>query len=330
MSIQAKHVPVGSQVVIGLTAVLRCRRARLNLEVMHFDYAPWGREARPGAVACDGLVPGAQLDLSHWSHNRTPAHLKRDTSVEIALAFAEERDRHDVEIITNNHFDADGVLAVWTLLRPELAKKHAELIVAAAECGDFDEWPDDERGMWLESAIASLSAVGGDAAAYARVLPALDELVPAIDRREDLWGDNYRALLARGADLERGAISVERVGRIAVVAHDRGAKEIPGPWLSRSIGMDADRILMAFREGDGWRYTYELRRWSWADTVVRPKPKMPKRGPIRRTMGPAWIIKGRKGMSGLTYTSRPIAEKPRTVAERIAEIDVERFTFSRW
>jgi len=54
--------------------------------------------------------------------------------------------------------DADGVLAVWALLRPELAQKHAKLIVAAAECGDFDEWPDDERGMWLEAAIASLSA----------------------------------------------------------------------------------------------------------------------------------------------------------------------------
>ena len=288
---------------------------------MRFVYSPWGRHAPPGAAACDGLVPGARIDLSHWSGNETPRDLKRDTSVEIAVAFARERGAHDVEVVTNNHFDADGVLAVWTLLRPEIALPHERLIVAAAEAGDFDEWPSDERGLWLESAIGKLSQVGSDAAAYERVLAALDELVPTIDRREDLWGDAHRALLLSGEDLHTGAVRVERVGRIAIIVHERGASELPGPWISRSIDRDVDRVLLAFAADRKWTYRYELRRWSWADTVVRPNPGKTKRGPIRRTLGPEWIIKGRKGMSGLAYTSKPISADPRTVAGQLAVIE---------
>lgn len=288
---------------------------------MRFVFAPWGREAPSGAVACDGLVPGAHLDLSHWAHNRTPAHLKRDTSVEIALAFAREREAHDVEVAANNHFDADGVLAVWTLLRPELAIENTGVIVAAAECGDFEEWPTEERGIWLEAAIAELSGDGGDAAAYDRVLPALDELVPAIDRREDLWGDAYRKLLSAGADVDRGAVRVEQIGQIAVISHDRGVRELPGPWIARLVPKETERVLLSFQRSEGFDYRYELRRWSWADTVVRPKLPTPKRGPIRRALGPAWIIKGRRGLSGLAYTSHPVRTAPRTVAERLLEVE---------
>jgi hypothetical protein len=288
---------------------------------MRFVFSPWGREAPAGAVACDGLVPGAHLDLSHWSGNRTPAHLKRDTSVEIALAFARERASYDVESVTNNHFDTDGVLAVWTLLRPQLALEHAASIVGAAEAGDFEEWPADERGLWLDAAVAKLAVSGSDAASYDRVLSALDELVPSIERREDLWGEAHRALLAAGADLDRGAIGVERVGRIAVVTHARDAGELPGPWLSRSIPPDVDRVLLAFARDGGWVYRYELRRWSWADTVERPKPAPVKRGPIRRTLGREWIVKGKRGMSGLAYTTQPIGDGPRSIAERLLALE---------
>ncbi len=282
---------------------------------MRFEYVPWGQRAPDGAAACDGLVPGARLDLSHWARNRTPAHLKRDTSVEIALAFAEDRARYDVERAVNNHFDADGVLAVWCLLRPALAIENASTVIAAAEAGDFEEWPSDEGGLWLSLAIDELGAGLGDAAAYAHVLPILDTLVPEVSTREDLWGVAYHRLKKAGAWLERGAVSVEARGRLAVVRHERGAPELPGPWLHRLLPKACERVLLAFAEPTGWRYRYELRRWSWADTVVRPRLSMPRRGPIRRTLGEAWVIKGRRGMSGLAYTDRAMAMAPAEVLD---------------
>jgi hypothetical protein len=278
---------------------------------MRFQYVGWGLRAPAGAAACDGLVPGAAIDLSHWSHNKTPRHLKRDTSVEIALAFARERSSHDVELAANNHFDADGVLAVWTLLNPSLALAHEAVIVAAAEHGDFDEWPKDERGIMLEAAIARLASDLGDSEAYARVLPMLDTLVPAIESREDLWGDAYRALLAE----ERAEVEVERVGRIAVFTHAPRTPELSGAWLARRAPVGTDRWLIATSEGSGgYKYRYELPRYAWADTVVRPRLQMPKRGIIRRTLGEAWIVKGRRGMTGIAYTLAAVPDQPREVA----------------
>lgn len=288
---------------------------------MRFELIPFGSVARPGAVACDGLVPGAALDLSHWSGNHTPPHLKRDTSVEIALAFAESGEARDLEVVTNNHFDSDGVLACWTVLRPELARAHAGLITAAAEAGDFDEWPSDERGLWLDAAITTLAAGGSDAASYAAVLPELDRIVPSLAAREELWGQAYRALLAAEALLEQGDITVERVGRIALVSHARGVDELPGPWISR-LALGAERLLLSFAEGPGeHRFRYERPRWAWADTVRRPRLPAPRRGPIRRGLGEAWVIKGRRGMTGVAYTAGAIRADPSAIAARLAELD---------
>jgi hypothetical protein len=267
-------------------------------------------------------VPNAALDLSHWSRNRTPRHLKADTSVEIALAFVSERNDHDVEIAANNHFDADGVLAVWSVISPELALAHRTTIIAAAEHGDFDEWPSEPRGIWLETAISSLAGDAGDDAAYARVLPLLDELVPNLSSREDLWGDEYRKLLAAEARVLSGSISVEREGRIAIFMHQAGAPELPGPWASKLAPDGTDRWLFAFGEPrGGFRYRYELPHYAWADTVRRPKITMPRRGPIRGVLGREWIIKGRRGLTGITYTAGAVTQHPRLVARAIAAVD---------
>jgi hypothetical protein len=288
---------------------------------MELQYVPFGRRAPPGAVACDGLVPGARLDLSHWARNRTPAHLKADTSVEIALRFLEERSDHDVSIVTNNHFDTDGVLAVWTLLSPANARRHADTIVAAAVAGDFDEWPSSDRGLMLDFAIASLAAGLDDARAYRQVVPALDDLIDRIDAREDLFGPAYQSLLDRGLDIERGRIGIERAGRVAVIHHGGGVEELPGPWIARHVGPGVDRVLLAFETGGGFDYRYELPRWAWADTVVRPKLRAPRRGPIRRSLGAAWTIKGKRGLVGLAFTAHPICERPLDVAERLAALE---------
>jgi hypothetical protein len=289
---------------------------------MRFQYASWGETAPEGAIACDGLVPGARLDLSHWVHNKTPAHLRADTSVEIALNFLEERAAHDVDVVVNNHFDTDGVLAIWTLLSPSLAKEHEKIIIAAAEVGDFDEWPSDERGMLLECAISRLGGGFADNAAYRRVLPKLDELVPNIGAREDLWGESMLDVSRGEAQLASGEVSVERVGRIAVYEHAANARELPGVWMHRRMPEGTDRLLVALADGSGgYQYRYQLPRHAWAVTVRRPKIATPRRGIIRRKLGDAWIVKGRRGMTGVAHTETPVRMTPGEVARALLDLD---------
>src|SRR5262249_48911170 len=133
------------------------------------------------AISCDGLVPGALLDLTHWQNNRTPSVYKADTSTEIALNFVatpEAEAQWASAVVVNNHFDTDGVLFVWTLLHPAQAALDRGLLIAAAEAGDFDEWPSIEQGLWLDASIRALgSAAGDDAAAYETVLTELPQLI---------------------------------------------------------------------------------------------------------------------------------------------------------
>src|SRR5262249_2591290 len=131
------------------------------------------------AISCDGLVPGAALDLTHWQGNHTPAQYKADTSTEIALRFVaspEAAERWAGAVVVNNHFDTDGILSAWILLDSDRAMAHRDLLVAAAEAGDFDEWPALGRGLWLDAAIRTqVAGFVDDETAYRTILPWLPD-----------------------------------------------------------------------------------------------------------------------------------------------------------
>jgi uncharacterized protein DUF6687 len=91
-------------------------------------------------MVVDG-VEECRVNLSHWPNNQTPEHLKADTSTEIALNLAVDpyADRlfENIEFVSNNHFDTDGLLSCWTAMHPHEALPHKEFLTRAAEAGDF-------------------------------------------------------------------------------------------------------------------------------------------------------------------------------------------------
>ena len=91
-------------------------------------------------LSVDGTVDNA-IHFSHWQGNNTPPEVKADTSTEIALNLVASPNRavltQGIELVTNNHFDTDGVLSVWTVLTGERALAYRDLLIAAAEAGDF-------------------------------------------------------------------------------------------------------------------------------------------------------------------------------------------------
>jgi hypothetical protein len=284
---------------------------------------PFGANARDGSISCDGLVPEAALDLSHWSGNHTPERYRRDTSTESALAYADDPADDALRRVTNNHFDTDGLLSVFALIQPEHARRHRALLIAAAEAGDFEEWPSDERGLWLQAAVESLRRrADNDTEAYALALPALPEILDKLEQREELWRDKFDELVAAHRRATSGALEVVVEGAITLFIHRAGEPELPGPVLSR-LGPDkCCRWLLAFERGDGtYHYRYERRRWAWADTVVRPRIAPPSRNACSRELGPGWTLKGDLGMTGLCRTAEPITLEPREVLARVLRCD---------
>ena len=106
--------------------------------VVHVDGSPIG-ESTPN-----------DLHLSHWPGNLTPEPLKRDLSTEIAFAFLDlpEAQRDDLlagaEAFVLNHYDTDGICALFVLTRPDDARPHRERLHEVALSGDFFTVRSDE------------------------------------------------------------------------------------------------------------------------------------------------------------------------------------------
>ena len=109
---------------------------------MRFEFYHPGLDDLP-KLSVDGTVANS-VHFSHWEGNQTPTQLKADTSTEIVLNLVASPNRHEltkgIELVTNNHFDTDGVLSVWTALAGERALNLREKLIPAAEAGDFCEF----------------------------------------------------------------------------------------------------------------------------------------------------------------------------------------------
>jgi hypothetical protein len=290
-----------------------------------FEFVAQRYQGATPAIGCDGLVPGARLDLTHWQGNHTPSAFKADTSTEIALRFvvAPESEEWSGSVVVNNHFDTDGILSAWVLLDPERALGARPLLVAAAEAGDFDEWPGEKRGLWLDAAIRALAArEAGDSAAYKAVLPQLPDLVRAIDERRDLWGPEWDELESAWAALEAGRLRAHGFGSLGLLVHPPGAREAPGAVLARRFLPGARRYLLAFDQGDGrYHYRYERPRYAWAVTVVRPRLAAPDPEALAAALGPSWTTNDLPGLTSIAQTLHPIAEPPDQLVARLTHLD---------
>src|SRR5215216_4126105 len=194
---------------------------------MRFEFYSEALENVP-KLSVDGTVENS-IHFSHWEGNRTPAEVKADTSTEIALNLVASPHRAEltngIELVTNNHFDTDGILSVWTVLTGERALVYRDLLIAAAEAGDFSEHSSDD-GVRVSIAIqgsdqASPNNDDGsplarfiageevdDARAYELVLPEVERLLTNINDYEHLWRDDWERVVAAIESFERGKSSV--------------------------------------------------------------------------------------------------------------------------
>src|SRR5687767_1375284 len=127
---------------------------------MRFEYYHAGLDD-VRKLSVDGTVSNS-VHFSHWAGNQTPEAVKADTSTEIALNLVGSPQRgvltQGIELVTNNHFDTDGVLSVWTIMTGERALELRAKLVAAAEAGDFSEFSS------VDGVRASIVIQGSEAA----------------------------------------------------------------------------------------------------------------------------------------------------------------------
>ena len=252
-------------------------------------------------LSVDGTVDNS-IHFSHWQGNTTPAEVKADTSTEIALNLMASPNRAEltkgIELVTNNHFDTDGVLSVWTVLTGERALAHRELLIAAAEAGDFSEYSSDD-GVRVSIAIQGSDQassnnddgsplarflagedVDDDARAYELVLPEVERLLINIDDYESLWREGWNSVAAAIESFERGKSSVTEYSDSGISLVTLAPELFDGagfsptrhaaPYTAISKFAKGELFLIAIPTAGGWFYRLDYPYYSWAETVVRP------------------------------------------------------------
>lgn len=269
--------------------------------MMRFEFYHAGLDDVP-KLSVDGTVANS-LHFSHWRGNTTPATLKADTSTEIALNLVGSKNYPEltqgIELVTNNHFDTDGVLSVWTMLAGARALNLREQLIAAAEAGDFSEYstddgvraniviqgsdlvvPEDKDGSPLARHISGEN-VTDEARAYELVLPEVERVLTRTDEYEPLWRDAWEHIAAGLESFASGAskVSEQRDVGLSIVTL---APELFGPegfdparhvapFTAISHHARGQFYLIATPTGGGWSYRADYPYYSWAETVERPR-----------------------------------------------------------
>ncbi len=260
--------------------------SNLQFQSFHPDLDP------TTTVMIDGYAPGFRM-ISHWPDNGTPEALRHDLTTGSAFLYQEMSDvvRRDLvgdfSVVTNNHYDTDGVLSLFTFLQPDVALAHKDLILRTARAGDFAIWGGSDA-LALELAI--MSDLG----------PFLPFTTPPFDneRLRNLSGlyfrtfDRLEALLEnpfaldgdsmqRFAEVQADIARVEAGEGYALTPYpedDLAVIETDRPMTTFGLRLAAGnlfRILLVHSSERGNRYRFCFRGESWWDVVsVEPKPRV--------------------------------------------------------
>ena len=129
------------------------------------------------------------------------------------------------EVVTNNHYDQDGLVSVLALVDPASATAHRQLLIDVAAAGDFGTYR-DRRAARASMVIAKW---GDEGRGYAGSLPDVLELVLDPEPYRAVWADEDALLAESEAAVADGTITISELPEI-----DLAVVSIPSDEPSRS------------------------------------------------------------------------------------------------
>ena len=246
-------------------------------------FVPYDDLGRTPNIVVDGAAhEHTGLVLSHWPGSGTPPPLLADTSAEIVFNYLDRPEFHlAVEVVTNNHFDEDGLIGVYVLCSPGDALGERDLLIDVATAGDFVKFR-DRRAARIAFAIdafaaASTSPLGRDffgrpypqlcGALYQALLPEVPKILAHLEDYAGLWREEDALLDASERALDAGDVIIEEVAEadLAVVRIADGA---PCHRMSVNNRTDCNRVLTVQGASYGFHFRYE----SWVQYASRRPP----------------------------------------------------------
>jgi hypothetical protein len=250
----------------------------------YLDYE--ASESEPNIVVDGSPNAGTALTLTHWPGFSAPPGLARDLSAQMAFAYLDTPPDHPpAEIVTNNHFDQDGLVCIFALTNPDEAIEHRELLIDVAAAGDFATYR-DRRAARASMVLARKGAAETSCSysqftdqLYRELLPHLLDITLNNDRYRELWADEDADLSASEEAIANGIVTIDERPDLdlAIVTipdtepvrhgHRFGGDEFEGLHpMAIHNATDRFRLLIAH----GRRYRYIDRYETWVQYQSRP------------------------------------------------------------
>lgn len=259
---------------------------------MSFRYLEYNASRAVPNVVVDGSPNEATaLTLTHWPGFGQPVGLAADLSAQMAYAFVRSGAAVDAEVVTNNHLDQDGLVAMYALVAPDAALRYEELLVDVAAAGDFATYR-HRAAAQASMAIAAFadpqrSPIADEltgsyemqcAVLYEQLLERLPDMVLRPEEFSELWIDEDRELTASESALASGAIVIEERPDIDLAIVDiaeseprRRGHRFAADEYTGAHPMAINNATGCFRilQVHGRHYTYTDRYESWVQYQSR-------------------------------------------------------------
>ena len=175
---------------------------------MPLRYEPYEETVdRPNVVVDGSPNPGTVLCLTHWPGYPPPPGTEADASGQMAFRYLDRgADLHgDAEVVTNNHYDQDGLVSLYALTQPEDALANRAFLEDLALAGDFGRFTDRNAAR---ASMVIAAQQGSDEENYRRMLAAMPDLIGNVERWKDVWAEEDDALSASLDAVATGSVTV--------------------------------------------------------------------------------------------------------------------------
>lgn len=241
---------------------------------------------------------GTVLTISHWPGMPMPPGCEADTSAQMAFRYLDRgADLHGTAgVVTNNHFDQDGLAAVYALVNPADAIDRRPRLEDLAAAGDFAVFTERSSAR-LSMAVAALadpirSPVADLPEDYAELCAVLYRLALQLlpdwldnpERCRELWAEEDAELEAGIAALASGTVTIDEDAELdlAVVTLPAGARSAGHRFVGRrfsgihpmALHRATERTSIVVIDSVGGRHQVASRYEGWVQyrsRYVRPR-----------------------------------------------------------
>jgi hypothetical protein len=189
---------------------------------------------------------------------------------------AKKRYAPRVRSVSNNHFDEDGLCAMWAMVHTKQAGQYRDLLIDVATAGDFNTYrrPQAAKVAFTIQSYADpefspvADQLGGDdgtgSVYYAALLPLLEDFMLETNRYGPFWDPEWSAMLKSKTAMVMGQVELREVPHV-----DLAVAQAPEALHPMVLYNSTERLRVLTALPGGYydlRYRYE----TWVQFASRP------------------------------------------------------------